>query len=430
MKRQKPSLAIGIILVVVLLVQQSAFIEMPALVGRSLEQDANVLNTIAIALSFILMSVLLFSDIQNIGYLASKNAVAVLYTALTIISIAWSIHPDLTIRRSLGYLLSISIAAFLVVRFKNIERMKLISASFAVSAVASVLYVAMSPEDGIMNAPTLVGAWRGVFTHKNVMGPIMSVAVFTELYIIVSFEGSSSRWRFALLLLYLGLVFLSHSVTAIASSVGYIIVTCVFVMWKRYQLVGTVVGAIVMLLASLGLFVFLFEPEYVLDLFGKDAGLTGRTQLWEIVLNLVRDRPVLGYGYRSMWADFDTYRKVVDQQTGGWGVVHAQNALLEITLELGIVGALIMLIYLGSAMRRAVLCCAKGKRDHGVFSLMFIIVTILAGLTEMNIGWNQSLSWLLFNVLYFSCLEIIDSKTVASEGPSNVRYRLVNQLVD
>jgi exopolysaccharide production protein ExoQ len=302
--------------------------------------------------------------------------------------------------------------------------MNFVSISFAVSAIGSVLYVMAFPEWGIMNAPTLVGTWRGVFTHKNVLGPIMSVAVFAELYIIVSFWGVVSRWRFALLTLYFALVVLSQSVTAISVSIGYLFATSIFLIWKRRPFVGAGIGAMVVLLVLFGIFILWYEPEFVLGILGKDAGLTGRTELWDLVVNLIYDRPALGYGYRSMWDESDVYRKIADDQTGGWGVTHAQNALLEIALELGIVGACIVLVYLGLAAWRAIACCKRGQLDHGVLSLIYIFGTVLVGQTEMTIGWNQSLSWLMFNLLYFGSGEIL-SRGAVRFGPPAASGRLV-----
>ena len=180
-----PSALVWFMIVFVLIVQQSAFIEMPALGNSSAlsgPSDVNAINTVAIGISFAVVGALLFFSYQKVGLLVSKNGLSFAYVMWVLCSVAWSIHPDLTIRRALGYVLSMSIAAYLTVQFSESERMKLISASFAVSAIGSFLYVVAYPDEGIMRVGELAGAWRGVYPHKNVLGPVMAVGVFSELF--------------------------------------------------------------------------------------------------------------------------------------------------------------------------------------------------------------------------------------------------------
>lgn len=396
---------VWMIVVFVLIIQQGAFIGIPALSSLNSDSgstDTNFLNTIGIAISFAIMGFLVFLNAQKIGYLASKNWICLLYMALVLTSAAWSIHPELTIRRGVGYILSMSIAAYLTVGFNDVNRMKLISSSFAISAIGSFLYVAAYPSDGIMQTQELVGTWRGIFPHKNVLGPVMGFAVFTELYVLVA-TGGRARWRFFLLALYFALLILTYSATAIFASIGYLIATGVYLLWRNDRLLGTVIGMIVLLLVLIASSVLWVEPGYTLGLFGKDTGLSGRTELWAAVTDLIYERPYLGYGYRSMWDPGDTYRILTDELTGGWGVTHSHNALLEITLELGVVGACLIVLYVGLGFWRGLRCCVGGILPLGFFTLIFVVGTVLEGLTEMTIGWNQNIGWLIFNVLMFSC---------------------------
>ena len=249
----KPSVLVWFVIVFAFIIQQGAFIEMPVLVGSStggILQDSNVYNTIGIGISFATIGFLCFSSASELGELLRKNALSFAYIALVLISFLWSIHPDLTIRRAFGYLLTMAIAGYLTVRFSDIERMKLVSASFAISAIGSFVYVAAFPEDGIMHISTLEGTWRGVFTHKNVLGPVMAVAVFTELYILAA-TGGRPRWRFILLALYLSLVALSRSATALLLSATYITATCIYLLWKRDHALAIVTTIILMLISAL-----------------------------------------------------------------------------------------------------------------------------------------------------------------------------------
>jgi exopolysaccharide production protein ExoQ len=421
--RSKPPLLLWLSLVFVLLIQQDAFIDMPALTTAEAAGDTNAYNTVTITLSFGIAGVLFILNAAQIGHLARRNKLILLYIAIVLMSTAWSIHPDLTLRRGYGYLLSMLIAAYLAVRFNSVEQMKLLSASFAFSAVGSFLYAVASPQYGIMHSDTLEGAalegtWRGVFPHKEVLGPVMAVAVFTELYILVASRGRP-RWRFVLLALFLALAALSHAVTALIASATYLAAAGGFLLWKRDRPLG-VVAALVASIFLLSIIVLIsFEPDYLFAAVGKDSGLTGRTELWDLVVQKIRDRPVFGYGYRSMWLPGDPYTILVDELTGGWGVTSSHNAFLEITLELGGVGLGIILVILAAAFWRSAQCCSKGITLLGWFSFVYFTTTVFISQTLVPLGMNQDILWLTFIILFVSCGQRLWPK-VSAENPQRV----------
>ena len=55
--------------------------------------------------------------------------------------------------------------------------------------------------------------------------------------------------------------------------------------------------------------VIFFASDVVFGLLGKDATLTGRTQIWAAIMRQIDQRPWLGYGYAAIW----------DEPTGQWG---------------------------------------------------------------------------------------------------------------
>ena len=154
-------------------VQQNAFLSIPLYFGNPslhFRQDQNVLNTIAVAASLVSIVPFCISQRESIYLLARKNVSSILFLLLVLASASWSIHPDLSLRRGVGYVLTLLVAAYLTVRFDVNDRMKVFSYSFAIAALGSLLFVATFPADGIMNVAELTGDWRGIFPHKNVLG--------------------------------------------------------------------------------------------------------------------------------------------------------------------------------------------------------------------------------------------------------------------
>jgi exopolysaccharide production protein ExoQ len=399
-----PSKFEWIVAVLAVIIQMGAFLSLPAVInGSSLMPDVrDPLNLVAIALSMISIGIVCAPRIRQLGVLASRNVPSVLFILLVLASALWSIHPDVTIRRGLGYVLTIVIAGYLAVRFHVHDRMRVLSWGFAIAAIGSLLFVAALPQYGIMGGGGLAGEWRGVFPHKNVLGPVMAVAVFTELYLLVVGNGRP-RWRWGLLGGYLALIVLSHSATGLLLAVFYVTGTCIFLAWKRQRLAGVLASMVSLLFLSIVLFLLRDDPERVLGIIGKDATLSGRTAIWNVVLPFIRERPVLGWGYRAMWQSADANTALADQLARDWGVQWSHNTFLEITLQLGLVGMGVMMIIIGVALWRGLRCCKAGILPLGWFSLMFFLGALLAGQVELTLGQNQIIEWVMFNVLAFSC---------------------------
>src|SRR5574341_206011 len=67
---------------------------------------------------------------------------------------------------------------------------------------------------------------------------------------------------------------------------------------------------------------------------GRDSTVTGRTELWEVVLNMQKE-PLLGYGFESFWLG-DRLKKIWDMYYFQPNMAH--NGYIEIFLNLGLVG--------------------------------------------------------------------------------------------
>lgn len=392
------------IAVLTLVVQQGAFVSIP-LYFRSaslqFREDQSVLNTIAVGASLVSMLWLCFRQRTALRELATRNVLSLLFLVLVFLSSAWSIHPDLSLRRGVGYLLTLMIAAYLTVRLDINDRLKALSYSFGISAIGSLLFIGLFPSDGIMHFAELSGNWRGVFPHKNVLGPVMAVAIFIELFILST--AQRSKWHYALLAMFVFLVLMSHSATAFLLTAFYF--TCAFAiaLTRRSALVGILAWLTLITFAVMLLIMLSFDPQLLLALLGKDSTLTGRTTLWNVVVKLIMERPALGYGYRAMWAVDDPITIYVNRLVGGWGVGNSHNSFLELALQLGVLGLMLILSIIVSAFIRAFKCWRLLPEPLGAFSFVYFIGTLLAAQTIQTLGQNQVIEWVVFNVLLFSC---------------------------
>ncbi len=105
---------------------------------------------------------------------------------------------------------------------------------------------------------------------------------------------------------------------------------------------------------------------------GRDATLTGRTEVWADVIPNWEKQPVLGYGLGSFWTD--ERRKLYDIPT-------SHNGYLDILLELGEVGLAFYAVWLLSCaryLRRAL----PYEYDWANLAICLLLVSLVYNITE------------------------------------------------
>lgn len=184
--------------------------------------------------------------------------------------------------------------------------------------------------------PQHAGLWRGVFSHKNIAGPVMACLSFGGLYLARRGWRASGFFLLAAAMIFMmntgskttaGLVPLSIMMVALPGIVGMRLVTPILFL---LAIVGTAVG-------TLGI-VFI-DPlrEYVHQNM-PNLTYTGRTTLWEYAGEMIAKRPWTGYGYESFWGtpvvlDSD---QPFDRAWDIREIVHGHNGYLDIAIVMGI----------------------------------------------------------------------------------------------
>ena len=127
--------------------------------------------------------------------------------------------------------------------------------------------------------------------------------------------------------------------------------------------------------------------------------LTGRTAIWQFAGQQLMDDPsrlLMGFGHDSFWTAGMT--DAVSRMTG-FTISEAHNAYLEVTLNLGLVGALLFVTcLLGSAAR----WLAVGRTRLGryppdaAFAVALVALALVHGLVESTMAHAQFWTLLLF----------------------------------
>lgn len=321
----------------------------------------------------------------------SRNVLILALVGLTAVSVMWSIEPGTTMRRSFAVVMTTLFGLWLASRWDWREMILLIATTLGLLAVASTIMALAVPSIGVDHA-VHAGAWKGVWWEKNALGAIMAwgaVSAYAALGV-----DPQRRWIWAgMAVLCTALVLMSTSKTgllSVALGTGGVIGIA---LCRR----GFGFAALMLFLgltgAACAALVLLIAPVEFLELLGRDATLTGRTDIWIILADQVAARPWTGYGYKAFWVVEDGPVFWVRQGTQ-WPVPTAHNGWLEIALALGLPGvALMALLYLRTVFR------ALGRLFSGpeAYWAMASVAQIgLVSISESNLMQQNSLGWVMF----------------------------------
>jgi exopolysaccharide production protein ExoQ len=241
--------------------------------------------------------------------------------------------------------------------------------------------------------------WMGALSNRNLLGRNSTLAFAVTLVAVRVFR----RWRVLLIavaMMQAVLVIGAESKTSLMGSVGILGMALVL---PSLRATRTVYGAVsAAFLAMVGGLVYLVYGNLssLSEALGREANLTGRTEIWPAVIDAIKERPVWGYGWGGFWTDWTgpsglAWKKI------GFQAAHAHNGVMEVALGLGLVGAAIFLgIYFRTAVRGARLLRYYAS-PVGMFPMLITAAVVSTSVTEFGILVHD-IFYLMFVVAVFA----------------------------
>lgn len=261
-----------------------------------------------------------------------------------ILSVLWSQFPDLTVRRAGRLFVEFGTLTFLVMSIGDATRVLrvLILATFLV--IGLDFFVAVF----VPASFTAIG-FAGVHGTKNSAGAIYYLAM--GLLFVGAFSPSMSltiRLTSRLLIplvLFLMILSLSKTPAAITLFSAFVVLTArrflsIPISQRAVAVVGGIFGV-----TLVGILIYIWGDFFLTVVFG-DASFTGRTTIWQFVLNQYGRSPVIGLGYGALWQSGNWINVVLENSRLSWIMNEAHNGYLEILVQLGAVGVGFLLLYL------------------------------------------------------------------------------------
>jgi O-antigen ligase len=316
--------------------------------------------------------------------------------------------PIVTLRREIVMMHTVLFAVYFATCYSAKEQLRLLAWMLGLATVLSLIFGLALPSYGRMGMGGVVdqqnaahqGLWRGIFPHKNYLSRIMvlSTLVFSLL--------AASRIRYhwvAWVCFYLSivLILLSTSKSALVILVGIIaILPCYRALRWNYTIALPFFITVILVSVSAG--VLLIEnAEGIANALGRDLSLTGRTDIWIIMINKIQERPWLGYGYDTFWrAGWDGGAADVWSAVG-YEPPHAHNGLLDLALDTGLLGASLFVLSFLTTYLRAVNYVRITKTSEGLFPIAYLTFLLLVNLTESSL-LKMNIFWLIYIVVVLS----------------------------
>jgi exopolysaccharide production protein ExoQ len=305
-------------------------------------------------------------------------------------SVLWSSSPEITLVRYIALLGTTLFGVYLSVRYTLESQLKILWLTLSIASLASILVVITLPGLGISGAEVDYG-WRGIYNQKNEFGALMA---FYGIVSLLNYKGKN-RYKFFFLAttaLAFFLVMMSRSTTALlVLTIGIVVVFVTRLL--RVPPKTFAFSVLLFLLISFILLVIVFvSQDQILTMLGKDPTLTGRTILWDWVIQYITKKIWLGYGFSAFWG---VESSLIWHQMD-YEAPHAHNGLLDLWLQLGFWGFIIYLLIVVKYFLGAIKLVRKSRLFYTLFPLIFLLFSAFINYSESFILRQNSLYWVLF----------------------------------
>lgn len=335
---------------------------------------------------------------EKVEEVLQRQLPMVLLAGFAFASLLWSTAPRMTIVRAAHFAGILLLAWRATTSLPDAQRLTLfLRLLFPGALVLSCAWVVLFP-DVAVHADG--GAWAGIFRHKSELGS-SAVFAFALWLPFLRAESESPAWRAAgllILLLAAVLVWRSDSITELLGA------ALIVLLWIGLRVPGR--PEIKLTLAPIPPLVALFwfwngqslpiDP-FLQENLGRNMTLTGRTPLWDAVLENVWLHPLLGEGYDAFWVAGNRRAEYLIGAVG-WDAYTAHNGYLEVLNTLGFVGLGLLLWAAWVSVRYAWRSLSAGAPE-GEAVFLCLVWLLFSSLTKSVFCAGTSLGWVMFLVL-------------------------------
>lgn len=326
--------------------------------------------------------------------LLGANWPIVIYFVYCLLSVTWSVHPDIAFKRWIKSTIDIAMVLVVITDVNPVAAIKrLISRAGLILLPTSLLFLKYFPVLGRSFTADGIAENTGVTTNKNVFGLVIlliSLGTLWQIIDLVRARGRANRGRLLIaqgVLLTFGIVLFrwADSATSLACfflSAGLMLVTNL----RAFRGRSGRVHAVCAVLLLVCVFTFLVTgSDDIAKALGRKSNLSGRTDIWAALIPTVPNA-IVGAGFESYWISSgpdEAWAKL--SKTGWWHpeilVTEAHDGYVEIYLNLGWVGVGLIAFVLITGYKRAISALRRNPSIGGL-ALAYLLSSIFYSITE------------------------------------------------
>jgi O-antigen ligase len=256
--------------------------------------------------------------------------------------------------------------------------------------------------------PDQAGLWRGVFTHKNIAGPVMACFSFAGLYLF----RRGRRWAGTAIFI-AAMIFILNTGSKTTAAVVPLSILIVMLPGLVGMRLGTPVlfglAIVTTAIGTLGI-VFLPPLSHLAAAYFPDLTYTGRTTIWEFAGEMLAQRPWTGYGYDSFWGSpmLLNQDQPFDRAWDVRNIVHGHDGYLDIAVIMGIPALCVAAYTFVYAPMRDYMRIPLRKENIwlGDFFMMVVLFTALNAFLESFFFRRADPVWMFFVLATFGLRQV------------------------
>ncbi|HLO83781.1 MAG TPA: O-antigen ligase [Nostocaceae cyanobacterium] len=351
--------------------------------------------------NYIVTTLLVFARWKKAAYILSKDRFLWVLITIAALSIFWSANPTITQSRIIGLIGTSLFALYIATRYSLKQQVQLLGWVFGLAVILSLIFIVALPKYGIMGG-VHAGAWRGIYPHKNSAGIIMMLSSIIFLLLAMS-EKKKSLILWSGFGLSVIILLLTRSTSSLLNLIN--LLTTLFVFRTLRLRIGMMVPMLCLIASiSASLYVIIqTNPDSLFASFGKSSNLSGRSELWAAVLDVIWKRPLLGYGYGAFWLG-EGSEAVNIWYVVGWKAPYAHNGWLDTWLTLGLFGLITCITGFIFSFLRSIYWVCRTKTLETCWPGICIVYMFLANMTESVFMVQNGFSWILYLTAALSVL--------------------------
>ena len=343
--------------------------------------DRNVLTVLLVLAIWVLSG-----RKRQLKAILSANVPLLLFFGFCGISMLWADYPFVVLKRWIRALADVAMVCVILTEQHPSQALKRVMTWVGGFLIPlSILFVRFFPSLGRSYTYLGVPMWTGVATDKNALGAlcmIVGVTLLSRGLSIHAERGWSHRSRHLTIIctlfgMVLYLLTKIDSKTALACFVMASALVCTQRVGPIFRKPWFLTGAVISMLFVTYSVLFLGVGSSTLSEMGRDTTLTGRTQVWDIVLPFAVNRWI-GAGYENFWIG-DRLAAIV--RTLGAGINQAHNGYIEIYLNIGWIGLLLLGLVIVSGYITIMRNLRYEQHDSGL-KLAFFLICLVYNYTE------------------------------------------------